>query len=74
MCCSLHDTIDRAQAGGLGQLSIFFLCKWVRGGKQPEGAVSVGACGSMDSALTGAPVARICVLSNFVACDSSPST
>jgi hypothetical protein len=35
--------------------------------------VGVGACGSMDSAWTGAPVARICVLSNFVARDSSPS-
>jgi hypothetical protein len=35
--------------------------------------VSVGACGSMDSAWTGAPVARMCVLSNFVARDSSPS-
>jgi hypothetical protein len=36
--------------------------------------VGVGACGSMDSAWTGAPVACICVLSNFVARDSSPST
>jgi hypothetical protein len=36
--------------------------------------VDVGAYGSMDSTWTGAPVARICVLSNFVPRDSSPST
>jgi hypothetical protein len=42
--------------------------------KPEDLAVSVGACGSMDFAWTGAPVARICVLSKFVARDSRPST
>jgi hypothetical protein len=37
-----------------------------------EAIVSVGACGSLDSVWTGAPVARICVLSKFCGTGSVP--